>query len=300
MVYILDTQPTETLSLAEYVEYVENNVDPADIDSLEEHAWALRALANNRTFVLDEYHNELKACWSGVSVNENSPQSIVLARTRDFLIRSNIWVPVPESSVHTDFERSYFAYDLAHDHNFSFVSVGYFGPGYETDLFEYDYATVQGYEGEPVDLVECGRHQLKPGRVMVYRSGKDVHIQFPPDQVSVSLNLMCRSEDTRTAQQYIFDVQNKTISRGAGDIASTRLFLIDIFRTLHDDNTVDLLYQTVCHHRCTRTQAFALNVLGEIRPAELEKFLSSAKSDALKLSTLPLVYGSGGRDYSGA
>lgn len=300
MVHILDAELETSLTLAEYVDYVEGNVDSTDIDSLVEHAWALRALANNRTFVLDEYHNELKACWSGTSINENSPQSIILARTGDFLIRSNIWVPVPPSSVHSDFERNYFAYDLAHDHNFSFVSVGYFGPGYETDLFEYDYASVQGYEGEHVDLVELGRHQLRAGRVMVYRSGKDVHVQFPPEEVSVSLNLMCRAEDTRTAQQYIFDVKNKTITRGAGDVASTRLFLVDIFRTLHDDNTVDLLHQVVSRHRCTRTQAFALNVLSEICPGEMEHFLSSAKSEAIKLSTLPLVYGSGGREYSGA
>ena len=222
MVFMKDFECDQTMSVDEYIAFIEENVDVLDIDSLIENSWALRALANNRSFVLDNYHSELKSVWKGDSINENLPQTIIIAQRPDFYIRTNIWLPLEGVGVQTAFQKSLYSYDLAHDHNFNFVTVGYFGPGYETDLFEYDYHRVQGYEGERVDLEERGRHQLVPGRTMVYRAGKDIHIQRTPEELSVSLNLMCRARETRHSQQFIFDVNQKTIARGAGDRCKSR------------------------------------------------------------------------------
>ena len=53
------------MHLDEYVEFVNENVNTDDIASIEETSWALGALANDRHFVLDEFHNELKANMEG-------------------------------------------------------------------------------------------------------------------------------------------------------------------------------------------------------------------------------------------
>lgn len=296
MVYISDTTSSEVFSVEEYVDYVRRNVDVRDFESVVESASALRSLANNRKFVLDGYHDELKRCWAGASVNENSPQSIVIASERDYFVRTNIWLPVEERLA--DFEKSLYSYDLAHDHNFNFVTVGYFGEGYKTDLYTYDYNKVDGYEGEHVDLEAHGRHQLIPGRTMVYEAGRDVHVQRTPAEVSVSLNLMCRNARIEPTQQYIFDVEKSCISRGAGDLTSTRMFLLDLMRAMHDENTIDILQDVAASHRCDRTKAYALRVLRDIRPKDAEYFLTRATSRVAALSMLPLVQGSGSRDYS--
>lgn len=299
MVFMKDFDCDFSVSVEEYVEFIDENVDVLDINSLIENSWALRALANNRSFVLEHYHLELKNVWNGESINENLPQTIIIAQRPNFYVRTNIWLPLEGVGVQTEFQKSLYSYDLAHDHNFNFVTVGYFGPGYETDLFEYDYHRVQGYEGEVVELEEKGRHQLVPGRVMVYRAGKDIHIQRTPEQLSVSLNLMCRARETRYSQQYIFDVNEKKIVRGAGDLASSRLFLIDLMRHLHNDQTIDILTDFVTSHACPRSRAYALRVLKEICPEEMEYFNSKATSSIVALSNLPLVHGSGSRDYAG-
>lgn len=70
------------------------------------------------------------------------------------------------------------------------MTVGYYGPGYETELYQYNPKEVNGYVGETVELEHLGRTKLPNGRVMVYREKVDVHTQFPPAQLSVSLNLM--------------------------------------------------------------------------------------------------------------
>ena len=41
-----------------------------------------------------------------------------------------------------------FFYHIPHDHNFSFLTVGYIGPGYWSDYYEYDHDSVLGAPGE--------------------------------------------------------------------------------------------------------------------------------------------------------
>ncbi len=87
MVAFIETEPSRNLSLAEYLDFIEREVVSNDFESVVESAWALRALANDRDFVLAKYHEELKRHWEGTSENESLPQSIVFAKTRDFYVR---------------------------------------------------------------------------------------------------------------------------------------------------------------------------------------------------------------------
>lgn len=298
MVAIIDCNTDKRLSVAEYVDLIESTVDVEDHDSVLESAWALRALANDRDFILDSYHEELKRHWKRDSENIFSPQSVRLGSGTNFFIRSNIWLPLLNENEHSMFERQLYSYDLAHDHNFDFVTVGYFGSGYETDLYEYDYDAVNGYVGEQVDLRPGGRHQLHPGRVMVYRGGRDVHVQRVPAEVSISLNLMCTTRRLKSSQQYLFDVRDSRIVNGAGDLTSMRMFLIDLLRHLNDENTVDLLSEFAVHHKPPRSRALAYKVLRDLAPLEAERLANVIPREVAELSELPLVLGSGSRDYS--
>ncbi len=61
-----------------------------------------------------------------------------------YFIRANFW-PSPRDSVFKLSGTSPFFYGLPHDHNFSFLTVGYLGPGYWSEYYEYDYAAVTGF-----------------------------------------------------------------------------------------------------------------------------------------------------------
>jgi hypothetical protein len=216
------------MHLDEYVEFVNENVNTDDIASIEETSWALGALANDRHFVLDEFHNELKANMEGGSRNQFSPQSVLLHIQREFYIRANIWPTIDTRPQRDDGEKALFSYELPHNHNFHFASVGYFGPGYRTNLFRCDYDSIIGYQDEPVELTPLGIKQLSPGSVMVYEGNYDVHEQFAPEMLSVSVNLMCRNAAINETSQYVFDTGRSSISGGPGDLVGNRLFMISI------------------------------------------------------------------------
>jgi hypothetical protein len=101
---------------------------------------------------------------------------------------------------------------VPHDHNFSFLTVGYLGPGYWSDYYEYDYDRTVGYVGEEVDLRFIERTRLAEGKVLLYRRHRDVHSQLPPDSLSVSLNILAIAIGNSFRDQYSFDLERSRIS----------------------------------------------------------------------------------------
>ncbi|WP_156457770.1 hypothetical protein [Altererythrobacter sp. Root672] len=299
MSQILDIETDKSFELDEFFDFITSNVIPGDSDSLLEHAWSLRALANNREFVLNCYHNELIDIIDGASKNGNQPQSLHIKSNSDFYLRANIWLPIKLGKRTEEFEKRLYSYDLPHDHNFDFLTIGYFGPGYETDIYTYDYALYEGYAGEGVDLEYQGRFQLSPGRMINFRSGKDLHIQYVPEDVSVSLNIICRNSMPNWQQQYIFDVEESKIVGGAGDLLSNRLFIIESAGWLGNDETVGILKDIIRDFPCDKTKAVALNAIGGIAPAEFERAAIDATSSVVELASKTPVTGNFARSHAG-
>ena len=106
-----------------------------------------------------------------------------------------------------------FSYGVPHDHNFSFLTTGYFGPGYVSDYYDYDPEAVDGRLGEPLNLSFAGRSQLGEGKMMLYRAHRDIHSQLPPESLSVSLNIMDEGDHVPWRDQYIVDLEAGTIAR---------------------------------------------------------------------------------------
>ncbi|MEC8178091.1 MAG: transposase, partial [Pseudomonadota bacterium] len=153
------------LTLAECLAQLdEHGFDPADELSLQNAASLLAGLAANRGFLGDLLIDLLADAEDRAS--GYGPQAIMLAGPRNgYFLRANIWPARGDPALQASGAAS-FVYGLPHDHNFDFLTVGYFGPGYVSDYGEYDYASVSGEAGEAVDLRCVERSQLSEGRVL--------------------------------------------------------------------------------------------------------------------------------------
>lgn len=185
--------------------------DPRDEDSVARSARWLRRLGNNRSFLADRIVAEL----TGAGESQASlygAQVIMLSRAvGNCFLRANIW-PAKGDALFRASGGDVFAYDLPHDHNFDFLTVGYHGPGYWSDYWEYDHAAVDGWRGEPAGLRFVERSRLAPERLMHYRAHRDVHRQLPPDALSVSLNIMHMAPGQGWRDQYRFDIERNAVA----------------------------------------------------------------------------------------
>jgi hypothetical protein len=211
-------------SLGECTEaLLSSGFDPHEEESLAHAALQLRRLGNNPDFLGDLIVAEL-AAGRGAEAPEQSygPQVIMLSRPGDgdFFLRANIWPSGDEHMMRSSGAEP-FVYHLPHDHNFDFLTLGYFGPGYWSDYYEYDYESVVGWRGEPVELRFVERTSLEQGKLMHYRAHLDVHSQMPADSLSVSLNVMHTGGAQGWLDQYRFDVERgqvtAIISQGASE-----------------------------------------------------------------------------------
>jgi hypothetical protein len=253
------------LSLAEYVEFVEQNVDLRDIDSLVATAWTLQGLSNNKTFLSEAINQEIKRYLAGDGIMRMyTPQSLILASRAEFLVRANMWIEPSQDPKARELEVPLYSYQSAHDHNFDFVTVGYLGPGYETAIYEYDRNQITGIPGEKVELKFLERTTLPKGKLMVYRCSRDIHEQYPPPKFSVSLNLLVQIPESRLVPQYFFDLNAGTIVRFSEDPTSRRVSLLDFAACIGDENTADILTFLASRHPCTRTRDAATRALDAI------------------------------------
>lgn len=140
------------------------------------------------------------------------PQVVMLAPPNgQFFIRANLW-PSPDEHMVRASGGASFVYGLPHDHNFDFLTLGYFGPGYWSDYYEVDYAAIAGWRGEPVPSLRfVERSRLEEGKILHYRAHVDVHAQHPADSLSVSLNVMHTSGAQGWLDQYRFDLERKQV-----------------------------------------------------------------------------------------
>lgn len=210
---LIPTAAEDSIELGDLVELLETGpFDPDDEDCMASWGDALKRLANNRRFLGDLVLAELKQrCAGQLAANHYSSQVIMLhGRAKKFLIRANFW-PAEGDSIFVHSGGDPFFYGLPHDHNFSFLTVGYLGPGYWSDYYEYEYGEVAGVAGEKVDLRFVERARLDQGKVMLYRAHRDVHLQLPADAMSVSINILGVSPTHEFREQYQFDVERNEI-----------------------------------------------------------------------------------------
>lgn len=229
-----------------------NGFDPHDEDSLAHAALWLRRLGNDREFLGDILVRELAQRHRAEQADTAyGPQVIMLAPPNgQFFIRANIWPSANEYMVRASGGDA-FVLGLPHDHNFSFLTLGYFGPGYWSDYYEFDYEAVTGWSGEPVPSLRfVERSRLEQGKLMLYRAHVDVHAQGAADALSVSLNVMHTSGAQGWLDQYRFDLERReiggVISPGPSDA------FIKLAVGLGSDAALDLAHRFARHHPSDR------------------------------------------------
>ncbi len=239
--------------------------DPADEDSFAAAGPLLGRLALNRRFLAEFAVTELKdRCTRQSLENRYSSQVILLHRASEkYFIRANFW-PSERDSVFKASGNSPFFYHVPHDHNFSFLTVGYLGPGYWSEYYEYEFDRVLGLPGEKVDLKFVEKSRLEPGKVMLYRAHRDVHNQLPADDMSVSINIMEASASLPFLNQYRFDVKRCEI---AGILTRTSSEALLALAANHGGgNGRDLVESFAAVHPCDRIRFAALRELAGAQP----------------------------------
>lgn len=265
------------VSIDEYLDYVGAHVDLRDTDSIVESAPMLRALANDRALVVQRLNHQVKSLFSRDAVA--SAQVVFLGKGKDFFVRANIWPSSADVSAGRVYQDQ-FAYNAAHDHNYSFMTVGYLGPGYVTEIYEYDFDKVEGYAGEPVDLRFLERTMFSTGSVMLYRASRDVHIQYPPDELSITINLMISRPEVMLRDQYFFDLESKTLAAFPTQTdSSRRVSIVRMAAYAGDGDTQQLLADLTQTHACRRTRLAAFESLAQLQPSRATKIWETACRD---------------------
>jgi hypothetical protein len=280
MALTLPCNTRRVVSLDEYVEYVKT-LDLNDLDALADSAPMLRGLANDRTLVVQRMNQEIEKSF-GASYLPTA-QAIFLGGGTDFYVRAAAW----PSSAAVSSGRLYqenFAYHVAHDHNFTFLTVNYLGPGYETEIFEYDRQKVEGFPGEPVKLHFLEKKKFEHDSVMLYRASKDVHIQYPPAELSITLNLMISTPELSSREQYYFDTARKVILDYAPDTEPSKgVSLIKLAALVGDMDTRDLLSGLAAKHPAPRVRLQAHDALAALQPEDAGSIWESASRDRAAL-----------------
>lgn len=250
---LIATDPADdAITLGDLIETLETGgFDPEDEESIAAFGPALARLGRNRRFLGDLVIEELKqGCAGQLARNHYSAQVILLhGEASKFALRANFW-PAEEDSVVANSGTAPFFYYLPHDHNFSFLTVGYFGPGYGSDYYEYDYGAVVGTVGEPAPLRFVERSSLSPGKVLLYRRHRDVHSQLPPESLSVSLNVLALSPTNDFRDQYLFDLQRREVAGFANPSALEAL--VALAARVGGENGTDLVESFARSHPSER------------------------------------------------
>lgn len=246
------------MSLDSFCDWVDAQ-DPkrlSDIGQWPELWQRLYALHNTKNLVSAFLKEQLNGDLASFQEdNRYSGQTFILARRPGFYLRVNLWPAASDALARLDqqhFNKFYVYGDrYAHDHNFDFLTIGLHGPGYQTDLWSYDNASVTGSIGEQVQLTSNGRQRLAPGTMLLFRKGVDIHTQLAPEALSVSLNFI--PEVSPISEQYLFDVHT-------GRIASIedlfpRARNMEVLVSELGDASVTEAFHRMTHERALQAQA---------------------------------------------
>lgn len=209
MAIFIQTATAEQLTLQEFIQQVLQvyaGPDQLNESTLQQLALLLQKLANNKQLlpelVADEVLDRPDTLDAGNQYG-NDAMVLYVHQQPFFQVRICFWNPVSGMKKPDEI---FDVYQSAHDHNFAFLTTNYYGPGYVSGFYQYQYRDDLS-AGDTVELTHLTDHQLTPGQVVFYEPSKDVHLQVAPTGFSVSLNLMFGLNDR---QQFVFDLkQNK-------------------------------------------------------------------------------------------
>lgn len=261
--------PLQPMALDEFMELARREVEPRDSTSLIGLMEPLYRLSRDKGLLSKFVNHDLATLHKGGILHFYSPQSCQLAVEDSLTVRINLWPLLPEDPRRRGILSKVLSYYDFHDHNFSFITANYFGPGYDTIMYRYDRNRIAGYPGEYVELEPLGRHTLGENTGMFYEECSDVHQQLPPSAPSASINLMLTSPQSSLVNQHYFDPATSTIVGYVESLSSKRVNGLTFAGLLGDDQTAKLLERIINTHPCIRTRVEAAWQLQKLDGAAL-------------------------------
>jgi hypothetical protein len=249
-----------------------------DVELLASFADRFAALIEDPNLVVDALRRELHRYRDPAYVGRSI--SLPVARVGNVVIRANVWSPHLACSADYEREDDFALYSVPHNHDFSFMTVGYSGPGYETAVYEY---AGDPYDGEPGDLVRLTfleRTRLSRGKVMVYRKSSDAHVQFYPTDTSVSLNLIRVGREDPLRSLYTFDLDERRIVDVVEHHVDAQEALFDAVRWFPSSSLADGLEELGRTHPHPKCRAHALRALDRCDRARRLDIIRIAETDA--------------------
>lgn len=240
----------------------ESGVDLTDEASIAHCSDLLAGLARNPDFLADRVIAALKASYTDqLELNRYTAQVFLLHRSpRGFYLRANMW-PSERDAAFAASGPAAFSYGVPHDHNFHFLTIGYFGPGYISDYYDHDPEAVDGRLCEQLDLKFVERSSLSEGKMMLYRAHRDIHSQLPPESLSVSLNIMDEGDHVPWRDQYIVDLEHGTIAKRPTLTSGEMLLRCAVHLT---ENGRDVAERFAKAHPVPRVRANAIGALAAV------------------------------------
>ena len=230
------TNLEDVVSLEEFLYRADSSLDTNDERSIASFGPSLAALANNRGAFADFFESELlKVVRDNVTFGGaraiHSEQTFVIARRPGYYIRVALWDLPKIRNGSTSWDEDFYSYGYAHNHSFSLLTTGLFGPGYVSENYSLKIKPTMLKSGDEVEICKEADQTLSSGIVLLYRKWSDIHIQHPCSSFSMSLNLMVND---RSIPQYSFDVRNGRVANliaGRNFSLSTALSLANSFST---------------------------------------------------------------------
>jgi hypothetical protein len=247
MALSFDLKTDSAISFEEFTAFASDTILINEPDSVLECTEKFQQLSNNNEFLPSYVNAQLEQYLNFQTNNLYTSQTLIVHSTPKYIIRANAWPVVGKQEIKSartidKQQQDLFFFLKAHDHNFSFLTVGYLGGGYTTEIWEYNNDSVVGFTGEKVELKYLETTKLPKGKAMYYKASKDIHIQYPPDDYSISLNLIPNAAKlVLEKEQYYFDVETQTISGITPTSGSGRHLLFDLAQMFSNDVTVELI-----------------------------------------------------------
>lgn len=206
MAYTFRPDVEEILTLARFVE-LSDDYDMSVPEDLLKIAPLFAALNANPALLQNDLRELLRDPERSNAHSDYTGQTFMLFSGPRYYIRANIWLPRRYEALRESANSEQFYYDKPHDHNFTFLTACHCGSGYKTRIYEYDGVEVDYAVGDPVSATFLEDTSLPEGVLMMYRASRDIHIQYPPDDFSITVNLMTRNAREQVRSQNMFDQQ---------------------------------------------------------------------------------------------
>lgn len=275
MTTTIDCDDQNGITLEEYIEFCHATPGLAEPEVTISTSGMLRRLANNSSFLADFLTEQLKQVEHYHLKTDFTPPSFYLYQCPEFSVRAVLWLPGEE--IRDNDEAIAHGYGVAHNHHFNFLTCGYFGPGYRTTIYNYNPDHFAGLTGEKVQLDLQEDTLLTPGKLMHYRHSRDVHVQYPPESLSLSINLIFPRHPDASIQS-VFDLKHNIIKRYLDSLPTTNA-IIKAAILLHNEESVELLEHIATNHHCPRTRAMIFNTLLELNPVRKNEYIHSVTND---------------------